>query len=294
MSTLPTTLYKYVDAKGATAILSKHLLRWTAPLKLDDPMEVDGNRFAVPSNTAIRHRLDTQFRELVFGEREPAFAVDGGVSQMVRQFRARRTSGRDITAGVELFLNTAFSLDHHNTVEETISQAMNTRRLCCMTEIRDSPSMWSSFGCKFTGAVIGFRPLLTLFMGVSTPERVKYSENPIDLHAVTEDEWIAYLLDLAGIDARGAFERAVLTKSAEYRHQLEWRHTIRVEDGVPDVVDLPVPLDHIQQVILGERMVTADVTAILAVLRSASPQVEVYRTKSTAASPAAVPLEPLQ
>jgi hypothetical protein len=279
----PDHFFKYYTAEVAKIVLATSRIRWSSPLRFDDPFDCYfsmGPKFDV---AASKEKLCERFLDLVFQEEEPAFVPEHRFVPQLQAFR-RIAAGKERAEIHSLFLDAwpemVRGIEALSEDERLKWQAeMGDYRLFCVCEINDNLLLWANYTASHTGVVFQFECLKEIDAPLLAALPVRYTDEAPGF--VTEEEWINGMLGLRPIDQDDdAWERLVTTKARAWEHEKEWRVISKrrpyENEGYEDCKFAP---REIAKVFLGCKMEEADKNDILGLLSGVFEKVEVYQAK---------------
>jgi hypothetical protein len=263
--------YKYVTADVAKLILVNRTVRYSAPIRFNDPFDTQIDlHFPFDLEDLCEPTMERYLAAANSSTPLPNADVDPRVLVMekFRQVRDRiGMSDRDlrvefmpaIKAGIE---NLKKSLPEMHL--ELRNRFMNNVKVFCVSAICDNLLMWSHYADAHKGAVIKFLCLPHMDNPLCVAKPIVYSDNMPVL--ATLEEWIDSAFGFKSIDYTTLWDRLCLIKSIDWAYEQEWRVIIPDEAIGADFTDLKIYPQEVAEIIIGCRMPNRDVEDILALL----------------------------
>jgi len=279
----PEHFFKYYTAEVAKIVLATSRIRWSSPLRFNDPFDCYfsmGPKFDV---AASKEKLCERFLNVVYQKEEPAFVPGHRFVPQLKAFRRiaalkKRAEVRGLF--LEAWPEMVRGIEQISEAERLKWQnEMADYRLFCACEINDNLLLWSHYTASHTGVAFQFERLEEIDAPLLAAFPVRYTDEAPGF--VTEEEWINGMLGLRPIDQDDdAWERLVTTKARVWEHEKEWRVVSKrrayENEGYEDCKFTP---REISKAFLGCRMRESDKSDILGLLSGQFAHVEVYQAK---------------
>lgn len=279
------SLFKYASPDAALATLTNRTVRYSSPLKFNDPFDIQ---------TGLHFDFDPQELHGKFVDYLDAFARSSVApkvdekdpwGEMALQFRnSYPTQGFDkhrwqkLTA--EVFNKELLPIIKTTQVEYSTywKNALPGMRVFCISEERDNLLMWAHYAKDHTGVVFEFLSLPEIDNTLSISQKVKYSISPPTFF--TEQEWLDDLLTIKRFNPLDLRNRFILNKSKEWEYEKEWRiwypNSI-TEDGHDYI---PINQQELSKIFIGckaEKKFKEDITTLA---REAFPNIQIYQASA--------------
>lgn len=181
---LPDTLFKYFTREGALATVNNGRLRWSSPLRFNDPAEFQRMPCLEPSLPKAAEVLPQILVEAALGigsVREHELA--NGFALLLNLARALLANGTD-PHELQSELKDAMrppSTDLKDVLKDVFTtESLRSTRVLCVTESPLNISMWANYAESHSGCVLGFRHLPELSTPLLEAQPINYSaEAPI-------------------------------------------------------------------------------------------------------------------
>jgi len=270
-----TSLYKYVDLAAAKAILGGRVLRWSSPIKFNDPFDIP--RAAILGFTVedLIRTSQAAFLEILKSDRMPGSPMFALLKSETRRlglqpeqviplmYAASGVARAKIERGLAEFTS-------------LWADVVPRLRVLCMSEVSDGPNMWAHYADDHRGAVLEFRVSDELDSSWLLAQRVVYRREPPVLPGV--GYWANLLLNNLPIDWLEFFKEYFYTKTPEWASEKEWRTISLAPEGVTALYeDRGFHPNELASVRLGAEMPGADREAIAALVRGRYPDAVLWR-----------------
>jgi hypothetical protein len=219
--------YKYAAPDTALEILRSKTVRYSSPLRFNDPFDVQsGLHFDFDIN-GLHGKIIDKLRELSAAPLEPKIDSEdpwGKIVMLCREYFP--THGfpsdrwREMTAHVfaQLVKGIRDTQDKYQTHWKNMLPGM---RVLCVSEERDNLLMWAHYAKDHTGVVFEFFSLPEIDNPLSVARRIEYVRTPPPFF--TEAEWIESILSLRQLDIAAMNRRYIYYKSCHWSYEKEWR-----------------------------------------------------------------------
>lgn len=187
--------YKYVTARVAKIILTTRKLRWSSPLKFNDPFDVNQelplNFNEEEINKAVSEGLasliDTGDFSKAVGYPELAVLLNAA-RLMEPEARKKvvheiRQSYGEVTSG---------QMESLAELREKWRQIVPKLRILCLSEFNDVTPMWQHYADEYRGVVMEFESVDEIGGAFLRTRKVEYQDFPIDISDV--ETWASCLL----------------------------------------------------------------------------------------------------
>lgn len=219
--------YKYATPETVIAILKSKSVRYSSPLKFNDPFDIQsGLHFDFDIETLHDKILDRAV-ELISSKDILSVDPNDPWGQWITELRLyyptqgfNRDKWKKDTVTLFEWLIKEFKAtqikyqDHWKTLLPDV-------RVFCVSEERDNLLMWAHYAKDHTGAVLEFLSLPEEDNPLSIAQPVQYSASPMPFF--TENEWIEEILSLKKIEFKELNKRYDYEKGIAWSHEKEWR-----------------------------------------------------------------------
>lgn len=271
--------YKYMPADTALKVLASARLRWSSPVRFNDPFDVprdiahgfNSQDIARAIGHLMNGYLDSPPEDLTDFDKSLAtlltLAKGGFPTELREQLRnvIEETAAELASEGVGL-----------KALRDHWAALVPTMRILCLAESPRHVAMWHHYADCYRGVVLGLRCNDDTDNFLLVAEPIHYlKEKP----AVYTDAGLAKLLCLNGMAAAGETIRlATYTKSDDWSYEKEWRIVSYADEGDPrDYSDWPFELEDLSHMYLGPLIGEVDSQKLVECAKR-YPNVEVFRT----------------
>jgi hypothetical protein len=272
-------LFKYVTPDTGRKIIENRTLRWSTPPMLNDPFDMQ---------FTFQHRVDRQAARAMaldkgwehhYGELPDRPLNDLG--HVIRQYRDRfpRMSREEFDRKFGDSIDTSIDVSEGTMVRfnETIQSHFVTDKILCFSDTPDNILMWSYYAQNHAGMVLRFTDE-TPDNPLAMARRVRYVDQMPSLY---NDEMLSDILAGYGhMDTGRVMDEVVWTKSSHWAHEREWRVYSGLGRSDGSYEDIPFGARELDGVIFGVRTTEAERTALVALLKTRYPHVELLQAKA--------------
>lgn len=268
-----------MPASTARVVLSSTNLRWSSPLRFNDPFDTPREMAFGVKPIDITKALEHRLKELVRSPPADASRLQPKVRLIVEAARHAPPEARSgfvsaITQGFAGQQPSGASLDELRAIWRGFIPDF---RILCLTEDPASASMWNHYADELKGAVLEFACVDELDSPWLVARPVTYATRAEDMFSAGE---LADILLMPQREAQAAIlDWATFRKSPEWSNEKEWRVvSSKRATGVGDYTDFSFHPAELSAIYLGPRMPTADREALIAATRS-FPRVRVVQVE---------------
>lgn len=254
-----TSFFKYMPLSTAEIVLTNGTLRWSSPLRFNDPFDVPRSLFHGVTAAQMREAVARDMLEIY--KSPPADDEDfiDDVRSMIAA--AKRMQGQIDFDSVEerLLADSEADAIHDQAGGKALSELqahwqrlLPTLRVLCLSEDPSHVAMWHHYADKYKGVVIEVRCIDRLDSSWLAARKVTYpTEKPAVYSAVGLASLLRYKsLKLANMMGRIAIE----TKSPDWSYEKEWRiftYEDRTDMGDSTFSDYPFAREELASVYIG-------------------------------------------
>ncbi len=275
------SFYKYAAPDTALAILKNQTVRYSSPLKFNDPFDFQSGLHFDFDLDALHGKVLDRLYNLATALEEPSVDVNDPWGQLVLLTRERyATHGfpREAweTQSAESFATLVSEIRvTQQRYQEHRQKLLPGIRVFCVAEERDNLLMWAHYAKDHTGVVFEFRSLPHEDNPLSVASPVTYVDHPIPLFS--EAEWINDILSIERLDIHALYKRYAYVKSKHWNYEKEWRvwyPLIPTPDGL--WYDCPIRESEFAAVYIGCRAEPSFAADIISLTKAAFPQACIY------------------
>lgn len=276
------SFFKYAAPDTALAILRSKSVRYSSPLRFNDPFDVQSGLHFGFDIDGLHGKIIDKLAELAAAPAEPTIDAEdpwGKIVMLCREyfpthgFPADRW--REMTASVfaQLIDNIRDTQSKYQAHWKNMLPGM---RVFCVSEERDNLLMWAHYAKDHTGVVFEFLSLPEIDNPLSVARRVEYVRSPPPFFS--ESEWIASILSLSRFDIEALNRRYVYYKSCHWRYEKEWRVWYPlIPAPSADYTDTPILAAEFPSMYIGCKADEAFVRNATELARASFPNLKVYR-----------------
>ncbi|MCE8005148.1 DUF2971 domain-containing protein [Billgrantia ethanolica] len=216
--------YKYMSVETALKVISNHSLRWSTPLKFNDPFDHQiGFTFGF-SGPEIGQALFREIEQIVFRGKtdfkEPTLLTQLalGLQGIAGRLPEEAIMKELWEATQEIAYNFPQNIERlHAAIQEHLTHS----RVLCVSETNDNVVMWSHYAEEHRGLVLKLRCIDELDNTLLAARRVDYSrEFPM---FPSLDQYVRHLTGEDPIDLAALSWDVAFTKHTDWAYEKEWR-----------------------------------------------------------------------
>ncbi|PPD56276.1 MAG: hypothetical protein CTY10_04980 [Methylotenera sp.] len=219
--------YKYATPETLTAILKTKSVRYSSPLKFNDPFDMQsGLHFDFDIQTLHDKILD-RVVELISSKNVPSVDFNNPWGEWIMKLHSyypaqgfNRDGWKKDTVNIFNLLVKELKITQIK-YQDYWKKTLPDARVFCVSEERDNLLMWAHYAKDHTGAVLEFLSLPEEDNPLSIAQPVNYSSSPMPFF--TENEWINDILSLKKIDFKELNKRYAYEKGMGWSYEKEWR-----------------------------------------------------------------------
>jgi hypothetical protein len=277
----PKFFFKYASASVGKINLSTQTIRWSSPLKYNDPFDSHFG-FGFNFDLALYHdRVAEKVMEVLTGDQPPKFAPTNPLSDPYSILRASvgSFSKSDLRKEVDLAVSESIERFTAAVAEETTLWRANLKRLriLCVCEQNSNLLLWSHYADEHKGVVFQFECIDELDVPLLAAKPVIYADTPPNM--ATPEEWIDIMCALLPLPlAKDHWHELMHTKAEVWKEEKEWR--VITEARAYDqgsFEDTPFDPKEISRMFLGCRISKEDREDLLALINGPFAHVEAYQ-----------------
>jgi hypothetical protein len=258
------SFFKYMTASTARIVVSSMTLRWSSPLRFNDPFDTPRELAFGVAPVDVTKALARRLADLV--QSPPPDTT--GLSPEVRLIvEAARRAAPDARAEIVSVMKAGFAGQQPSGEPLEDLRALwrgfiPDFRILCLTEDPASASMWHNYADAMKGAVIEFACVDDFDSPWLSARPVTYVTRAEDMFSASELAEI--LLMPQRKQEETILDWGTFRKSPEWSNEREWRVvSSKRATGVGDYTDYPFHAPELSTVFLGPRMALEDREALI-------------------------------
>lgn len=219
--------YKYLTPETTLAVLESGNLRYSSPLRFNDPFDVQSALHWEFDFDSLANKLTNRIEALAQGSEPLSDSADPS-AKLVRLAREHfPTKGFERRFWLPLIHDMVRHLQQgmQATREEYLrkwkGEILPAMRVFCVSEERDNLLMWAHYARDHTGAVMELWSLPEEDNPLSVASQVEYADSPIPFF--TESEWIDDFTGQRRLDTTRLYRRYAYVKGMCWAYEREWR-----------------------------------------------------------------------
>jgi hypothetical protein len=220
--------FKYASPEATLAILETGKVRYSTPLKFNDPFDVQvGLHFDFDLHT-LHDKLLDRLEVLASEQAEPPVDPNDVWGQLVLvawkhfpEFAFPKERWRQMTASSFTELEAVIRSTQEAYRQHWRDKMLPGLRVFCVSEERDNLLMWAHYAQEHRGAVFEFWSLPEEDNPLSVAQPIEYVDSPAPFF--TEAEWIDDFTGVKRLDSGALYRRYAYVKSRHWGYEKEWR-----------------------------------------------------------------------
>ncbi|MBF2755556.1 MAG: DUF2971 domain-containing protein [Gammaproteobacteria bacterium AqS3] len=276
----PTMFYKYMTADIALKTLRNETLRWSSPLRFNDPFDIprelaEGMEYANISEALSKFQEDAMHDskiDISDLSSDAQIIITRG-REMPDQLRRKYIDFLRLGSKLSVNHDTAFLEKERQKWRETIPNI----RILCLSVRKDIVPMWCHYSDNYQGAVIEFNTAIDIALNMPWPNvrSVDYFVDPPELF--TEKGWGRWLMLPGGKSQDEMFYFLFYAKKSDWSYEEEYR----AERWEPSAdgqhySDYPLPKSSISSIYFGPEIKPCNKKCLMQLIKKKLPHVQMY------------------
>jgi hypothetical protein len=220
--------FKYASPAATLAILETGKVRYSTPLRFNDPFDVQaGLHFDFDLHT-LHNKVIDRLEVLASAPAAPPVDPDDVWGQLVLEARKHfpefgfhKEHWRQMTGPSFAEIEAVIRHTQEDYRLHWREKLLPGLRVFCVSEERDNLLMWAHYAQDHSGAVFEFWSLPEEDNPLSVAQPVVYADSPPPFF--TEAEWVDDFMGVKKLDASALYQRYAYVKSRHWEHEKEWR-----------------------------------------------------------------------
>lgn len=279
-SVVPSRLFKYLTAEAAKSVIATGRLRWSSPLRFNDPFDntqtlrLDFDASALgPLILAEMSRIlqsDSPPPETASLELKLLYVIVnqyGSPEQKAKFFEGMKTVDS---------APTPFGLTSFDALTQEWKNLLPRFRILCLSESVDVTPMWNHYADGYRGAVLEFYPDEAVDSALLLAKPVKYQDSPPAI--TTPEAWAVGIVREGGEVLSRMFKEAQYVKQTAWASEKEWRVVGFLRPGEEGLYsDWPFHPKELKAIYFGPSMSEEDKAELTKGLLARFPDAERYQ-----------------
>ena len=278
------SFFKYAAPDTALEVLRSKSVRYSSPLRFNDPFDVQSGLHFDFNIDDLHGNLIDKLAELSAAAIEPNIDREdpwGKIVMLCREYFPThgfpKDRWRETTASVFAQLIDEIR-DIQAKYQKHWEYMLPGMRVFCVSEERDNLLMWAHYAKDHTGVVFEFLSLPELENPLSVARKVEYVSSPPPFFS--ESEWLENILSLSRFDIETLNRRYVYYKSYHWRYEKEWRVWYPLTPTpMNDYTDNPINEAEFPAMYVGCKASDAFFEHAVTLARQSSPHLRIYRAR---------------
>jgi hypothetical protein len=280
-------LYKYLDVQGALLTLGNRTFKHARPSDFNDTEDVTVQSIFPEETEVALTKVARGFIDVILQHLADPPTCKSPMKENVARIQhiCRTKPNFPDLVKAELAGEGAkrvYDVDHMRRQAESFLKDVNERlqatRVFCVTTLKDSEKMWSSYAENHRGIALRIEPSLAKDSKFQLFRPVIYSERRPSFYEGTVEFLAESLFGDLETRVKAALDRIVYTKTLKWAHENEYRLAIPLGRGEPWNT-FPYDPEEIVELYLGLAMEKADMYRIVNMALAVNPEITIFRAK---------------
>lgn len=282
-------LYKYLSVEGAKLTLNNRTFKHAKPSDFNDTEDMSiQSIFPEETETAL-YRLSHGFTDVILAHLNDIPTCSSPMKENVAILQHVFRTNPDAAALVKANMaeeegEQIYDVEHMRARAEAfvreINQFMQGYRVLCVTTLKDSEKMWSSYAENHKGIALRIEPNLAKDSKFQLFRPVMYREKRPPLYNDTLEFIEDSLFGDQEAHLKAMLEKIVYTKTLAWEHESEYRLTIPMRQSEEPWNTLPYHSEEITELYLGRAMEKTDADAIVEMSLAVNPNIMIFIAKA--------------
>lgn len=219
--------YKYASPETALAVLRRCTVRYSSPLKFNDPFDQQVGLHFDFDLSNFPDKLIDRYEFLAKNPQVKLVDPEDSVGKFIAFIRGKYPEHGFPRQMFDVYIKPLLS-DAVNAMAQTRADferhwldSLGATRTFCVSEEKDNLLMWAHYAKDHKGAVLEFWSLPDEDNALSVARKVEYSKDPPAFF--TQDEFLDDFCGIRRLDTTELTRRSIHTKSDHWRYEKEWR-----------------------------------------------------------------------
>ena len=283
----PPSLFKYTTPETALAILRNKSVRYSSPLRFNDPFDVQSGLHLPFELTALPTLMADRIEQAVLAPDPPTGVPNDPWIRLIKLFRERLdATGFPKAHFLEAAGPTLEEMGRQIQFYQEQYQQIWTEdflprlRVFSVSEVKDELLMWAHYGRDHTGVVFEFLSLPHLDNPLSVAIPIEYCAEPPPF--LNQEVWLQNLFDIPREESSALYYRYARAKSAKWAYEREWRVWYLGDKGASaDFEDMPVRSEELAAIYLGCRVSRSTEDDVRALARTNFPSATIFKARKS-------------
>ena len=271
----PEHFFKYVSCGTAKIVLRDSTLRWSSPIQLNDPFDL---QFDMHVEYKRDELISSVLAELwLFFSKQKPFVSKNRWGEAIKTLSdmAPKLTEDDFKSSLRKGLEESLATQESSLpkLHRHLRDQLKNAQILCLSETPSNILMWSHYAHNHTGAVLRLSYIEELASPWGAAQQVQYRENMPLLF--DHSELFLFLTGQVAINQKRIFEESAVVKAIDWSYEREWR-VIYYGDKETPYEDTPFDPSQVTAIYLGYRMSAKDREEVTELATKANPTVEIY------------------
>lgn len=273
--------YKYLSSDSTVRVLRERALKWSSPVRFNDPFDVPRVLAFDFTSTELQEALLERLVGLIDSKAETPPLAAPILRYLLDVLRsgpddARAAVLNDLrTVALERIGPPKVGMDVFQVHWE---KEIPTMRILCVSETPSIAPMWTHYAEDHKGAVLELAALDEVDSPLLMAQPVRYREEPPKLP--TKAQWVESMMGIEPIDMESFFTEYQLVKHTQWAYEQEWRVFSFARPGETDTcASYNFFPDELRRVILGTHASPAFERTIREFVAATYPHATVVRAQ---------------
>lgn len=279
-------LYKYLDVQGAKLTLGTGTFKHAKPSNFNDIEDLTIQSIFPEETEAALTKLSNGFTDVILRHVNDQPTCSSPMREKValiqHVYRTNPKAAAIVKAeltkeGGKPIYDVEYMRERSKAFIKEINDFMQDYRVLCVTTLRDSERMWSSYSENHKGVVLRIEPNVAKDSKFQLFRPVEYREKRPPLYDDTLDFIAGSLFGDQDARRKAILERIVYTKTLLWQHEAEYRLAIPLRKGEWSWNVLKYHPEEITELYLGLAMTNEDKGEVISKAKALNPEIAIFQ-----------------
>ena len=271
----PDHFFKYVSAERAKQIIRDRTLRWSAPVRFNDPFDLQFDMHVEYDRNQLIEDATAETWAFYSGEKE--FVPANPLGHLIKEISAlpQRLSKADFVETMRGGIAESLAAQEENLpkVQAGLREQLSPVRVLCLSETPSNILMWSHYALNHTGAVLRLSCIEALDSPWGAAQPVQYRK---DMPLLFDHAGLfSFLTGQSVIDKTRILDESVTVKAIDWEYEKEWR-VVYHGDAPLEYDDAPFNISQLTGIYFGCKTSDNDWGEISELAQHANPDIEIF------------------
>jgi hypothetical protein len=278
-------LYKYLDVHGAMLTLGKGTFKHAKPSDFNDIEDLTIQSIFPEETEAALTKLSNCFADVILQHINNRPTCSSPIREKVALIQHIFRTNPNAVDVVKAELGKEgrmpiYDVEHMRELSrafiEEINEFMQDYRVLCLSTLKNSEKMWSTYAESHKGIVLRIEPNVAKDSKFQLFRQVEYCDTRPPLYHNTLDFIAESLFGDQEARLKRILERIIYAKTLPWKHESEYRLAIPLRKGEPPWNVLPFHPEEITEIYLGLAMTKENKDEIVFKAKARNPDIAIF------------------